>query len=115
MPYVILSDIHLEFLNNLDKIKKILLVVDAPTEKILIIAGDIGHPDTILYSEFIEFCSKTFKKTFFTAGNHEFYNSEKNIDDIIQILSICLDMKILIYGYVDIPTNLCKHKLVIQH
>jgi len=71
MDFVILSDIHLEFgKTSFNKIfgKK------NYSNKILLLAGDIGYPDMENYWDFFDECNKRFKQTFFVSGNHEFYN-----------------------------------------
>jgi predicted phosphohydrolase len=45
------------------------------------LAGDIGNPYSSNYDIFMKFISKNFKKAFVIAGNHEYYNKYKNIED----------------------------------
>lgn len=66
------SDIHLELLKIFPKIKKI-----SNCEN-LILAGDIGFPKSIIYKDFINYCSNTWKNTFVLFGNHEYRNKENN-------------------------------------
>lgn len=82
------SDVHLEFF---DEIKpsfiESLIVKEAD---ILVLAGDIGDPFSIIYKNFIEELSKMFEKVFIIAGNHEYYNKLKTIEEINeQIRKIC--------------------------
>lgn len=65
-----ISDIHLEFFS--EKLFSRLLTKLKPQADILVLPGDIGYPND-RYRFFIDFCSKNWKKTYFIAGNHEFY------------------------------------------
>lgn len=66
-----ISDIHLEFLKNIPKINKI-------AENICLL-GDIGIPGSVIYNDFILFCSNKFKNVFIIYGNHEYFNTKKTI------------------------------------
>lgn len=65
-----ISDIHLEFYSKLPKID--------PIGDVLILAGDIGYPFSVIYKEFLIDMNNKFKKVFLITGNHEFYNCGKN-------------------------------------
>eukprot|EP01084_Bolivina_argentea_P215966 366790_1 len=67
----IASDIHLEFPNVYQRMKRIR--ANAP---ILALLGDIGYPSTNVYQIFIEEMSKIFKYVLIIAGNHEYYSNE---------------------------------------
>ena len=73
-----LSDIHLEFMTKVPKIK---VMAD-----VLCLAGDIGYPYSGIYKNFLIEMNKSFKKVFLIAGNHEYYNSDKysnhSMDDV---------------------------------
>jgi predicted phosphodiesterase len=76
-----ISDIHLEYLSEIPKIN--------PVGDVLVLAGDIGHPFSSIYKNFLIDMNKKFKKIFLITGNHEFYIMEKNnsmeeIDDNIK-------------------------------
>ena len=71
------SDIHLEFLK---KIPKIQVMAD-----VLCLAGDIGYPFSGIYKDFLIKMSTDFKKVFLIAGNHEYYNKERDTHTIEQI------------------------------
>ena len=43
------------------------------------LAGDIGNPYQSNYNIFMNFISKSFKKSYVIAGNHEYYNKTKTI------------------------------------
>lgn len=70
MKFQLVSDIHLEMG------KPYYIPVKAPY---LLLAGDIGYPESKAYKEFMEYISKKFEKVFFIAGNHEFYCNKKKI------------------------------------
>jgi predicted MPP superfamily phosphohydrolase len=70
------SDIHLEFHKNMyPKIRAI-----AP---ILCLGGDIGYPNMDNYKKFLVHLNSNncFKKIFIIAGNHEYYNQNKSIEE----------------------------------
>lgn len=64
------SDLHLERYLSIPKIEQ---VADN-----LILAGDIGHPNTEIYNEFFYSCSKKYKKIYVVLGNHEINWMNKN-------------------------------------
>jgi predicted MPP superfamily phosphohydrolase len=66
--FQLISDIHLEF----GACKDIPICSDY-----LILAGDIGYPEQKLFTEFLRTNSKKFKKIFYVAGNHEYYQNWK--------------------------------------
>ena len=75
-----ISDLHLELIIPSNFIK--LLEQFVPNEEeICILAGDIGNPYSENYDIFIEYINDSFKKTFVIAGNHEYYNNKKTIDE----------------------------------
>ena len=64
-----ISDIHLEYLSEIPKIN--------PVGDVLVLAGDIGHPFSGIYINFLIDMNKKFKKIFLITGNHEFYSLAK--------------------------------------
>lgn len=86
----LLSDIHLEFVNNADYIKKLIPCKSNIRPNILILAGDIGNPRQQIYKSFLTEISKHYDKIFIITGNHEYYNitttDTKCIDDIDSII-----------------------------
>ncbi len=70
----IFSDIHLELINKLPKIK--------PSCDYLILAGDIGKINNNNLINFLNYCSKNWKKTFYILGNHEYYIKNSNFTKI---------------------------------
>ena len=57
------SDLHLERCARLPRIVQ--------TGDYLILAGDIGHPQTDIYHEFLAQCSARYARVFLVYGNHE--------------------------------------------
>lgn len=74
------SDLHLEFIKP-NKIDQFIKKIPSGIDEICILAGDIGNPYESNYDFFMNFISKNFKKTFVIAGNHEYYNSTKTIQE----------------------------------
>ena len=62
-----ISDIHLERMSFRPMFNKIV----RPVTGTLALAGDIGHPDKPLYSNFIEYCKKNWDDVIVVPGNHE--------------------------------------------
>jgi predicted phosphodiesterase len=54
----------------------------------LVLAGDIGDPFSITYSQFIQQAASMYKYIFLIKGNHECYNSTVK-DTIAKITQIC--------------------------
>ena len=70
----VFSDIHIELWNKLPEIP-----VKA---KYLFLAGDIctlRHP---LFYKFFDYCSERWEKVFYVPGNHEFYDTKKNYNEL---------------------------------
>ena len=74
------SDLHLEFINP-NKIEAFIHNIPSGMDEICILAGDIGNPYQSNYDIFMKFISKNFIKTFVIAGNHEYYNQTKTIQE----------------------------------
>jgi predicted phosphohydrolase len=75
-----LSDIHLEFIEP-NKIEEFIRKIPSGIDEICILAGDIGNPYQSNYDIFMKFISKHFKKIFVIAGNHEYYNKTKTMQE----------------------------------
>lgn len=93
-----ISDIHLEYHSTLPNIDQI--------SDILVLAGDIGFPFSLIYKEFLIDMNKKFKKIFLIAGNHEFYSIGKNRDKSMEeiedgIKSIIIDNNLDNISYLD--------------
>lgn len=69
-----ISDIHLEHLSSVP-FEKITHVQGA---SILVLAGDIGRPDSKLYKELLKWASTTFEYVLVILGNHECYGTSVN-------------------------------------
>jgi len=90
-----LSDIHLEFFKphiNFDKVFRF-----PENGEILCLAGDIGYPESEIYTRFLQYCTKYFKYIYLIAGNHEYYcgkNKEKTIQKTNNLINkICSNLK----------------------
>jgi predicted phosphohydrolase len=84
------SDLHLEFAENWDYLKRSPII---PVGDILVIAGDlcyIEHLDSLKMKTFFQFLSDSFSAVYYIPGNHEFYG---NTD--ISLLNKPLNIKIL--------------------
>jgi len=83
-----LSDLHLEFIKpqKLDKFINKIFTDEITNDEICVLAGDIGNPYTSNYDKLMKFISKKFIKSFVIAGNHEFYNKKKNMNETIAFL-----------------------------
>ena len=69
----VFSDLHLNLLNPKDTIPPII-----PEAKYLFLAGNIctlGHPT---FFPFLDYCSRSWEKTFIVPGNQDFYSFKKN-------------------------------------
>jgi len=85
MKIKILSDLHLEFLGNQPQQYLKQIKYDDQTD-VLVVAGDVGYPFESHYKQFFDFVSQHFSKTFVIAGNHEHYNSNVKINEMIMHL-----------------------------
>ena len=69
--FQLFSDLHLEYCKDFPKIK--------PITDDLFLAGDIGNLSSILFEQFITYCSNNWKRVFIILGNHEYYKTKKNM------------------------------------
>jgi predicted MPP superfamily phosphohydrolase len=82
------SDIHLELLHmHKINVKSIIDKIKPNKEHICILAGDIGDPYSKNYNIFMNHINTSFKKTFVIAGNHEYYNNFKTIEETNEYLT----------------------------
>ncbi|MEN9446415.1 MAG: Noumeavirus [Bacteroidota bacterium] len=73
MEFQYFSDVHCEmYTSNPEKITKFDIKPCAPY---LILAGDIGHPFSQIYDDFLTLLSPQYKHIFITSGNHEYYKT----------------------------------------
>jgi predicted phosphodiesterase len=74
----IYSDLHLELHKSYPKIKS--------KCDYLILAGDIGKIDDKngVYKDFMDYCSKNWKKIVVILGNHEFYDNQRTFYKLLE-------------------------------
>lgn len=75
-----ISDIHLEFYND------ILQIPIIPCAPILCLLGDIAYPDSKNYDILLKWVSENYEKVFIISGNHEYY-SKLTYDEINNIIN----------------------------
>lgn len=76
-----LSDLHLEFIEP-NKISKFITKIPPGVDnEVCILAGDIGNPYESNYDSLMIYISENFEKTYVIAGNHEYYNEIKTMDE----------------------------------
>ncbi len=63
-----MSDLHLEMFPGF-RINKV-------NAEYLVLAGDIGDPESVEYSDFLADCKTKFKHVFVILGNHEAYGKQ---------------------------------------
>ena len=82
------SDIHLELLHRhkID-VNSIIDKIKPNKEHVCILAGDIGNPYSKNYNIFMNHINISFRKTFVIAGNHEYYNNYKTIEETNEYLT----------------------------
>lgn len=68
-----ISDIHLETRTEHNRVGSSII---NPTKPILILAGDIGKPESYL-KDFLQYCTENWKHVLYVAGNHEYYGGIK--------------------------------------
>lgn len=79
-----MSDLHLEFYNNVNKLIKYIEWSEEDSSSYLILAGDIGIPinkndkENVLFLELLTELRKRFLGVIMISGNHEYYNCVKN-------------------------------------
>lgn len=95
MRFQYFSDLHLECY-VIDDIYKFNIEANAP---FLILAGDIGWPDTNIYIEFLKYVSTMFEYVFLISGNHEYFeHNNKNYNDFSKIQEIDLCIRSVVHN-----------------
>lgn len=79
--------LHLEFIKP-NEIEQFIRKIPYGINEICILVGDVGNPYQTNYDIFMKFISKNFKKTFVIAGNHEYYNKTKTIQETNEFMKI---------------------------
>lgn len=74
------SDLHLEFIET-ENIHNFISQINPGLNEVCVLAGDIGNPYEPNYDTFMNFINTNFQKTFIIAGNHEYYNKTKTIEE----------------------------------
>lgn len=87
------SDLHLEFRKRLDFNT---FLPKQESADYLILAGDICPVIEGSYKSLLEYCNRTWKKTFVVSGNHEYYGSGKEDADAA-IRVICGPLENIVY------------------
>ena len=85
----VISDVHFDYRENIYSNEIIAALFEKDTsQRILIIAGDLGSPLQENYFDFLAKCSAKWKHVLLVAGNHEYYNefglSMEKIESIIR-------------------------------
>ena len=100
-----LSDLHLEFINP-NKLHNVFNKIQSSNKKeVCILAGDIDNPYKSNYDNFMKHVSNNFKKTFVIAGNHEYYNETKTIEET----NIFLDNYFKKFNNISFLNNSCEY------
>ncbi len=111
MKIQILSDLHLEFFKNSDKIDVFLnsLVPKSQSNReVLIIAGDLAVPenDAIVLFDTLKFFNDKYQHVIYVPGNHEYYNSSFNkCNAYLKSLTRCIDGNKLVFPNVHVANN----------
>lgn len=114
----VISDIHLEFLDMAETDSIIQKIVAAKEDRdVLVLPGDIGYPELLNYTRFVQAMSRHFRWVFLLPGNHEYYRStveetDRQIERLCTILPNVVFLKntMMEYGgYVWIGATLWSH------
>jgi Calcineurin-like phosphoesterase len=75
LQFQVFSDLHLEFFTKAFPKPK-------PLSPYLFLAGDIGHPDTVNFQNFLKYCNQNWSKTYYVFGNHDLWHKTKHVNQI---------------------------------
>lgn len=74
------SDIHLEhYTHKSSYFQPTKWIEPDPLADLLVLAGDIGNPDTELYHVFLQWCSQQWPQIVIISGNHEYYTTNPTV------------------------------------
>ncbi len=81
MKIQFISDIHLEHhkIYKEEQLNAERWLKPAPGADVLVLAGDIGHPEKPAYGLFLKWCSERWPTVVVIAGNHEFYTATSQL------------------------------------
>lgn len=116
MKVQIASDIHLEINKKNNSKNEDYTKILIPNADILFLLGDIGNPNTIIYNNFLTYCSENWKQVYLISGNHEYYNHhtiEENNNCIKNITKKFNNVKFLNREYVEIEDDSSKDEYLI--
>jgi hypothetical protein len=91
----VISDIHLDYPSRYGIVDLLTLAIALPNininpskDKVLVMAGDLGHPISFNYQSFLRDCSYRYKYVVYVAGNHEYYNLPGFTISMVEIKNI---------------------------
>lgn len=88
------SDLHLNSWQHMPEKEKGFERVLQPIAKTLVLAGDIGHPDSITLRVFMKWCSKRWENIFWIPGHHEmtdvWHLKNRTYDECLSHMRVCV-------------------------
>lgn len=88
LKFQVISDVHLEMRGYM---------VEFPiTAPYLILAGDIGRPESALYQQFLEYQADRYDKVFLVNGNHDHYGRTREQTEEL-VAKICKTRSNLVF------------------
>lgn len=87
------SDLHLEFYDERKCDTEFFRRIVTPVEDalVVILAGDIGYPESNLTREFVKWCCTQWRHVVWVFGNHEYYTSYLSRHTMIEKERIALE------------------------
>lgn len=91
MKFQLVSDIHLEYLEDDEGVELDFGAIIEPNAPILVMAGDIATFECPILPAFLNWVSTNFDYVFWILGNHEFYNTKRaSMSDVkTKLKSLC--------------------------